>query len=87
MEAIIPTEIVIPIVRAEIPKKANVEAIANNQDTIEKLREMAVVLIASYQQRLANFHNQHVKLRTFLPGELVLRMVFENMANPVDGKF
>ena len=43
--------------------------------------------IASYQQRLANLNNQRVKSRTFLPGELVLRRVFENKANPADEKF
>ena len=43
--------------------------------------------IASYQQRLANLHNRHVKPRKFLPRELVLRSVFENTVNPADGKF
>ena len=29
----------------------------------------------------------HVKLRTFKSRELVLRRVFENTTNPIDGKF
>ena len=87
MEAIIPTEIGMPSIRAKIPKKANVEAITKYIDITNELREVAAVRIASYQQRLTNFHNQRVKPRTFLPGELVLRRVFENTANLVDGKF
>ena len=43
--------------------------------------------IMSYQQILANLHNLRVKPCTFLAGELVLRRVFENTANPVDRKF
>ena len=87
MEAIIPIEIGMPSIRAKIPKKANVEAIIKDIDTTNELREVAAVRITSYQQRLTNFHNQRVKPRTFLPRELVLRRVFENTANPVDGKF
>ena len=43
--------------------------------------------IASYQQRLANLHYRHVKGHAFKAGDLVLRGVFENTANPADGKF
>ena len=87
MEAIIPTEIEMPTVRTEIPEKANAKAIAKDLDKDNELWEAAVVRIASYQQRLANLHNQRVKPSTFLAEELVLRRVFENTANPTDGKF
>ena len=87
MEAIILTEIGMPIVRIEIPEKANAEVIAKDLDTTDKLREVAVVRMASYQQRLENLHNRRVKLCTFLLGEIVLRRVFENTANPTYGKF
>ena len=53
----------------------------------KELREAAVVRIASYQQRLVNLHNRRVKLHTFLARELVLRRVFKNTTNLVDGKF
>ena len=87
IEAIIPIEIGIPTVRAEIPEKENVKAIVKDLDTIDELWEAAVVHIASYQKRLENLHNRRVKLCTFLLGELVLRRVFENTTNLVDGKF
>ena len=48
MEAIIPTEIEMPTIRAEILEKANVEAIAKDLDTTDGLREAEAVHIASY---------------------------------------
>ena len=87
MEAIIPIEIRMSTVRAKIYEKANVEAIAKDLDTTDELREVATAHIASYQQRLANLHNRRVKSHTFLAEELVLRRVFENMANPAYWKF
>ena len=87
MEAIIPTEIGIPTVRTEVPTEASAEAILKDLDTVDELREAAAIHLASYQQRLARWHNQRVKPHTFKAGELILRRVFENTSNPVDGKF
>ena len=80
-------EIGMPTIQAELLEKENVESIAKDLDTTEELWEVAAVRIASYQQRLANLHNRHIKPRTFLRRDLVLRRVFKNTANPVDGKF
>ena len=71
----------------EILEKANFEAVAKDLDTTNELWEATTMRIASYQQRLENLHNRRVKLHTFLPGELVLRKVFENIANPADKEF
>ena len=65
MEAIIPTEIWVPILRTGILEKANVEAISKDLDMTDELHEAAVVRIASYQQRLINVYMRHVKPRTF----------------------
>ena len=43
--------------------------------------------IASYHCRLANLYNRCVKPRMFQPGDLVLRKIFENTADPSAGKF
>ena len=86
MEAIIPTEIGIPTFRTEIPEKANAEAVTKDLDMIDELHEAATVRIASYQQRLTNLYNRHVKPCTFRAGDLVLRRVFENTADLVVGK-
>ena len=87
MKAIILIEIGMPTIRTEIPEKTNTEAVVKDLDTVDELREVEVVRIASYQQRLARLHNQRVKPRTFKAKELVLIRVFENTANPTDGKF
>ena len=87
MKAIIPTEIGMPTIRTEIPEEENTEALIKDLDTTDELREVAAVRIVLYQQRLASLHNRRVKLRTFKAKELVLRRVFENTANPADGKF
>ena len=74
-------------IQIRIPKETSTEAIIKNLDKADKLREAVAVCIASYQQRLASWHNRRVKLCTFKAGELVLRKVFENTSNPVDWKF
>ena len=43
--------------------------------------------IASYHRRLENLYNRRVKPRVFQSGNLVLRKVFENTADPEAKKF
>ena len=45
------------------------------------------VCMASYQQRITNLYNRRVRLRAFQAGDLVLRRVFKNTADPTTGKF
>ena len=76
-----------PTLRIGILEKANAEAITKDLDMADELREAAAVRIALYQRRLENIYNMWVKLQTFQDNDLVLRRVFENTANPTDGKF
>ena len=87
MEAIIPTEIRVPMLRTKILENANAEAITKDLDMTDELRKAATVRIALYQQRLTNLYNRHVKPRSFRVGDLVLRRVFENTVDPTAGKF
>ena len=87
MEDIIPMEIRMPTARSEVPVKASTEAIFKDLDTVDELQEATTVRIASYQQRLASWHNRCVKSLTFKAGKLVLRRVFKNTSNPTDKKF
>ena len=50
-------------------------------------REAAAMRIASYQQRMPNLYNRHVKPRAFRVGDLVLRMVFKNTVDLAARKF
>ena len=52
-----------------------------------ELREAATIRIASYQQRMENLYNKHVKPHAFRVGDLILRKVFENMTDPTVGIF
>ena len=60
MEAIIPTEIGMPMFRTEVPRMANAEAISKDIGMEDDLREAVVTRIASYQQRMENLYNRHI---------------------------
>ena len=87
MEAIIPTEIGMPTLQTDMPEQSNTEFIIKELDIADELRDTAAVRIASYYHRLENLYNKRVKPRVFQPGNLVLRKVFENTADPMAGKF
>ena len=87
MEVIIPTKIRVPTLRSKISEKANTKAIAKDLDMADELREVAVVRMASYQQRITNIYNRRVRQRAFRSRYLVLRMVFENTVDPTADKF
>ena len=78
METIIPTNIKVPTLQIEIPRKVNAKAVVKDSDMIDELREVTAKRIASYQQRLTNLYNMRVKRHAFRAGDLVLRKVFKN---------
>ena len=87
MEAIVPTEIGMPTLQTNLSERSNAETVIKDLDNVDELREAAIVRIASYHNRLANFYNRRVKPLMFHLGDLVLRKVFENTADPLTGKF
>ena len=54
MEAIILTEIGMPTIQSDMPEQENAELVIKDLDTVDELRELAAVRIASYQRRLEN---------------------------------
>ena len=86
-EAVIPIEVGLPTIRIDTPDSENAELIVRELDASDELREVAIIRITSYQRRLANSYNRRVKPQEFQPGDLVLRKVFENTADPTVGKF
>ena len=87
MEAIIPIKIGMPTIRSDVPEQENAELVIKDLDMVDELRESAAVLIASYKRRLGNSYNKRVKPWMFQPGDLVLRKVFANTADPAAGNF
>lgn len=49
-------------------------------DWADETREVAVIRMAAYQQKVATYYNRKVRPRVFKEGTLVLRKVFENTA-------
>ena len=86
MEVVIPTEIYLPTILTAMPELENAESVSRELDASDELREAATIRVVSYQRRLANSYNKRVKPRVFQPGDLVLRKVFENTADPTVGK-
>ncbi|KAK9071857.1 hypothetical protein SSX86_008287 [Deinandra increscens subsp. villosa] len=86
-EAVIPTEIVFPTARINCQDpETNNQNLLQDLETIEELRDMAKIRMASYQQRIAKSYNKNTRLRRFQVGDLVLRKAFQNTTNPADGK-
>ena len=70
-----------------MPESEHEGSVIRELDTSDELREAAAIRVTSYQRRLANFYNKPVRPRVFQPGDLVLRRVFENTADPTAWKF
>ena len=87
IEAIIPIEIGVPTLIAEIPENANTKAIAKDLDMIDELREAVALCIALYKQRIEKLYNRCVKQHAFRAIDLVLIKAFENTTNIAANKF
>ena len=55
-------------------------------DLLEENRLQAAVRMASYQQKMRQYHNSRVKIKDFAPRDLVLKKVNQSTRNPQDGK-
>ncbi|XP_063948038.1 uncharacterized protein LOC135152135 [Daucus carota subsp. sativus] len=87
-EAVLPTEVVTPTARYGLQTyDTNKEALAQDVDTVDELRETAKVHMEAYQQRVANIYHKHVRIKTFTVGDMVLRKVFQNTLDTAAGKF
>ena len=75
-EAVLPSDI-----RHDSPRVANYVEADNEQarqealDLLDEKRDMALARSAVYQQDLRRYHNHRVKTRTFQEGDLVLRLI------------
>ena len=65
MEAIIPIEIRMAMLRNEVLGTANAEAIFKDLDMANELQEAATICIASCQQRMVNLYNKHIQPHAF----------------------
>ena len=88
MDAIIPTEIGLPIIQIEAGTQDDAnEELGRNLDWADEVRETASIRMADYQQRESAHYNRKARPRSFKNGTLVLRKVFENTTETGAGKF
>ena len=87
VEAVIPLEIGMPTTQTiEFDVKTNEDNLRRDLDLLEERRDLAVVRLASYQQRIKKKHDKNIKPRMFRVGEFVLRKVVANTRRPNEGK-
>ena len=86
-KAIISLETSFPMLKTSsfIPSNNN-ELLEKSIDFIEERRESAMVQLAYYQHKLKQGYDVNVKLRSLVPGDLVLRKVMGTVKNPAWGK-
>jgi hypothetical protein len=75
------TEVVLPVkVTHEAPrvttydKVTSTEALQNDGDALDEARDKALERATQYQQSLRNYHSSRVRPRSFVVGDLVLRL-------------
>ena len=86
-EAVIPVEVGLISLRREFfDKQTNDSQLKENLDSLDEIRDQAAERMAKYQQRIAVYYNQRVKLRRFNIGDLVLRKVTPATKDLAHGK-
>jgi hypothetical protein len=87
VEAVIPLEVGMPTTRTTyFAVESNEENLRKDLDLLEERRDLAVVQLASYQQRMKREHDKNIKPRVFQIGDLVLRKVMTNTRKENEGK-
>jgi hypothetical protein len=74
-EAVLPVEITHEAPRiAAYDETTSTEAFQDDIDTLDKARYLALAGATQYQQSLQNYHSSRVRPRSFMVGDLVLRL-------------
>ena len=81
-EAIIPIETGFPTLKSSsFSPSNNNKLLERSLDLIEERRESAMVQLAYYQHKLKQCYDVKVKLRSLVPGDLVMRKVLGTAKN------
>ena len=87
-KVVIPTEVSLPSYRIEnYAEQENDMALLENLDFLEEKRDRLLIRSAAQKQLVAKYYNARVRPCSFLPGDLVLRRVFQNTQEPGVGSF
>ena len=66
------------------------EAMEDDKDVLDEARDIALSRTAVYQQSLRNYHGRRLRARSFVPGDLVLRLKqkkVHKLASPWEGPY
>ncbi|KAD7477151.1 hypothetical protein E3N88_00287 [Mikania micrantha] len=86
-KAVLPTEMVVPTARSSLQNlESNKEILSEDLDSINELRDIARIRMATYQQKIAKSYNKNIRIQRFQVGDLVLKKTFQNTTNQADGK-
>lgn len=74
-EAVIPTEVGLPTLRSSIAEdeEQNNQQLSRNLDLLEETRDAAQIRQAKYQLLAQGYYSKRISLRSFKPGDWVLR--------------
>jgi hypothetical protein len=74
-EAVLPVEITHEAPRiAAYDETTSTEALQDDVDALDKARDVALARATQYQKNLLNYHSSRVRPRSFMVGDLVLRL-------------
>ena len=86
-EAEIPVEVGISSIKQEMfHEEGNDDQLKVSLDCLDKVKDGASNKMTKYQQKMAEYYNERVKLRRLDIGDLVLRKATPATKNPVKGK-
>ena len=66
------------------------EALEDDVNLLDEARDIALARMATYQQNLRNYHSRRLRTRSFVEGDLVLRLKqkkVHKLASPWEGPF
>ena len=66
------------------------EALEDDKDALDEARDIALSRTVTYQQSLRNYHGRRLRARSFVAGDLVLRLKqkkVHKLASPWEGPY
>jgi hypothetical protein len=82
-EAVLPVEVTHEAPRiATYDEATSTKALQDDVDTLDEARYVALARATQYQQNLQNYHSSRVRPRSFVVGDLVLRLKQDGHGKP-----
>lgn len=86
-EVVIPLKIMFLTIRKRFRnQEENDKILAKGLDTVDKLRDLAMLRISAYQQRITKSYNKNIRIRRFQVGDLIFRNIFQIITKLSAGK-